>query len=343
MARIRSIHPGFWTDEATLEMSLEAQLFMIGLWGEADDGGAFAWKPRQLQARIMPLRQVDISALLNELTELGVITRYEVDGVSYGAVRNFGKFQSPKKPNRKNPMPEDVVRFCATEETPPLGGNEGETGSSTTGRASPSADETTEEEPSPAPSTGQEKRSSTPVSHDSAPSSDQVTNQFPTRSEPVPLGRGGGRGEEEELLSHSVREARAPKEQPASSKPKTKSTKRGSRLPDDWQPSEELLDYANERNLNPQRITEDFRDYWHATPGAKACKLDWDATFRTWCRREADKRQGQFLKGGKANNAPTAPRRPSNPFEGLGDNFGNVVPDLTPEQKAAYSRFGGHA
>lgn len=306
MARIRSIHPGFWTDEATLEMSLEAQLFMIGLWGEADDGGAFTWKPRQLQARIIPLRQVDVSALLSELAEIGVIRRYEVDGVTYGAIRNFGKWQSPKKPNRKNPMPEDVVRFCATEEVPSMGRSEEET-------------------------SRQEKTSS-----------DQVPNQFPTSSEPVPLGRGGGRGEEEELLSHSVREARAPKEKPASSKPKTTSNKRGSRLPDDWQPSEELVDYANERNLNPQRIAEDFRDYWHATPGAKACKLDWDATFRTWCRREADKRQGQFLNDGKANNA-TAPQRPSNPFEGLGDNFGDVVPDLTPEQKAAYSRFGGHA
>jgi hypothetical protein len=28
-----------------------------------------------------------------------------------------------------------------------------------------------------------------------------------------------------------------------------------------------------------------FRDYWIAKPGAQACKLDWEATWRNWCRR----------------------------------------------------------
>jgi hypothetical protein len=27
-----------------------------------------------------------------------------------------------------------------------------------------------------------------------------------------------------------------------------------------------------------------FRDYWIAKPGAQACKLDWEATWRNWCR-----------------------------------------------------------
>jgi hypothetical protein len=28
-----------------------------------------------------------------------------------------------------------------------------------------------------------------------------------------------------------------------------------------------------------------FRDYWIAKPGAQACKLDWEATWRNWCRK----------------------------------------------------------
>ena len=32
MARIRSIHPGIWTDEAFVELSALARLLYIGLW-----------------------------------------------------------------------------------------------------------------------------------------------------------------------------------------------------------------------------------------------------------------------------------------------------------------------
>ena len=86
---------------------------------------------------------------------------------------------------------------------------------------------------------------------------------------------------------------------------KSTASKRGTRLPTDWQPSPELIDYANERNLNPQREAEDFRDYWHAKPGAGGVKLDWAATFRTWCRRSADRQQRRFLS---APNVTPFPR-----------------------------------
>jgi hypothetical protein len=29
---------------------------------------------------------------------------------------------------------------------------------------------------------------------------------------------------------------------------------------------------------------EAFRDHWTAASGSKACKADWDATWRTWVR-----------------------------------------------------------
>ena len=82
---------------------------------------------------------------------------------------------------------------------------------------------------------------------------------------------------------------------PAPQSKKSTASKRGTRLPDNWQPSSALIDYANERNLNPQRESEDFRDYWCSKPGAGGMKLDWAATFRTWCRRSADRQQQRFL------------------------------------------------
>lgn len=56
----------------------------------------------------------------------------------------------------------------------------------------------------------------------------------------------------------------------------------GSRLPDEWQPSEPGYDGATAATLAK------FRDYWRAQPGAKGRKADWDATWRNWCRRDAE-------------------------------------------------------
>lgn len=56
----------------------------------------------------------------------------------------------------------------------------------------------------------------------------------------------------------------------------------GSRLPDDWQPEESAFAGAS-----PVTLAK-FRDYWRAQPGAKGRKTDWQATWRNWCRREAE-------------------------------------------------------
>ncbi len=75
-------------------------------------------------------------------------------------------------------------------------------------------------------------------------------------------------------------------------KPKRKSDPaRGSRLPPDWQPSEDDLRFAAGLGLTPPEIrieTEKFRDYWAAQTGQRARKCDWRATWRNWCRKAAD-------------------------------------------------------
>ena len=68
-------------------------------------------------------------------------------------------------------------------------------------------------------------------------------------------------------------------------------TKRGSRLPRDFEMSGEWFEAgatAREKaglpaiNLAPE--AEGFIDYWHAKPGLAGTKLDWLATWRMWCR-----------------------------------------------------------
>ncbi|MDT8871586.1 hypothetical protein RAA17_12140 [Komagataeibacter rhaeticus] len=93
---------------------MAARVLLIGIWNHADDGGGFEWKPLTLKMRIFPADAVDVSVLLDELAGADAITRYEHAGRSYGAVRNFGKWQKPKKPSRFCPMPEQVRKYAHT-------------------------------------------------------------------------------------------------------------------------------------------------------------------------------------------------------------------------------------
>lgn len=112
MSRIRSIHPGLWTDEAFVSLSPCARLLFIGMWNECDDKGLFVWSPLKLKMRIMPADNIDASALLAEIEGTGQIRKYEVAGKTYGAVRNFGKFQRPKKPNTVHPSTAEILAFA---------------------------------------------------------------------------------------------------------------------------------------------------------------------------------------------------------------------------------------
>lgn len=68
-------------------------------------------------------------------------------------------------------------------------------------------------------------------------------------------------------------------------KPKRQATDKGSRLsitelPDDWKAFAE----QEASDLDPQRLFENFHDYWTGLSGAKAIKKDWAATWRNYVR-----------------------------------------------------------
>lgn len=128
MARIRSIHPGQWTDEQFVMCSPWAQLLCIAIRNEADDAGLFEWKPIGLKMRLLPAASVDVAALLAELAEAGLLMRYEHGGKPYGAIKNFGKWQSPKKPSRKHPATAEVLAYTAYENPEDLGDSGGNNG-----------------------------------------------------------------------------------------------------------------------------------------------------------------------------------------------------------------------
>jgi len=62
-------------------------------------------------------------------------------------------------------------------------------------------------------------------------------------------------------------------------------SRRGTRLPADWQPAAAEIEFAVRHGLDPDAILGAFRDYWTAKT-SRATKLDWAATWRNWCRNE---------------------------------------------------------
>ena len=69
---------------------------------------------------------------------------------------------------------------------------------------------------------------------------------------------------------------------------KEKSNAIATRLPNDWEPSQEDIDFckSNRPDLDYRELGKEFRDYWIALPDAKAKKLDWAATWRNWVRKQ---------------------------------------------------------
>lgn len=64
----------------------------------------------------------------------------------------------------------------------------------------------------------------------------------------------------------------------------------GCRLPADWGPGDEGVAFGRGLGLDTARTLARFSDYWAGQPGAKGRKADWPATWRNWCRKEAEDR-----------------------------------------------------
>lgn len=100
-------------------------------------------------------------------------------------------------------------------------------------------------------------------------------------------------------------------------KPKENRSGSGTRLPADWELTDELKAIA--KQIRPewpdnhvQRIADGFKDYWLAKSGKDATKADWLATWRNWCRNDRTQITGAFGNG-----------QHQNPFGGNSGKGGN--------------------
>ena len=102
MARIRTIKPEFWRNEALSNISSEACLLAIGLLNHCDDEGYFNANPKLVESDVFPLRNLSstTTVLLRELSDIGYINLFSgSDGKTYGHIVNFSKHQVINKKN----------------------------------------------------------------------------------------------------------------------------------------------------------------------------------------------------------------------------------------------------
>ncbi|WP_394253664.1 hypothetical protein [Arthrobacter pityocampae] len=104
------------------------------------------------------------------------------------------------------------------------------------------------------------------------------------RSEPV---RANTEGTSEEVRVTPTQPVPTRTEAKASVTPQ----KRGSRIPEDFAPTEAMVAWAKENtpDVNGRISTQKFINYWTAKTGKDATKLDWAATWRNWMLSDQEK------------------------------------------------------
>lgn len=265
MARIRSIHPGIHTDERYAAISHAAFRLYVGILGEADDFGAFEASVIQMKMRILPAHNDDVANLLAELQAADIVRVYEHEGRQMGVVRNFTRYQSPKRPTSRHFIPPEYrtyVGIAAPSSVPDdVKGAEStvpdllETGASTVPEAV--------------------KEGAVPKKEGESP---QIGEE--------------GKGKEESSL-------RSPKKNPDDG-----SARRGSRLPDDFDPDLAVGVAEGLDLVATKREVARFCDYWRGVPGAKGRKADWPATWRNWVRKVVDDRTASHTRRNGGTTGP---------------------------------------
>lgn len=122
MSRIRSIKPEYWSSEQVMAVCRDARLMFVGIWNFADDEGRFKWKARTIKAQVFPgdddVTVACVETWLSDLEREGLVTRYSVDGETYGSINGWGHqkishptpSKLPEPPNKgsgKRSFPED--------------------------------------------------------------------------------------------------------------------------------------------------------------------------------------------------------------------------------------------
>ena len=106
--RIRSIRPEFWRSLDISALDWDARLVFVGLWSYVDDNGVGVDQLSAICAELFAEDMVTnpaetvakVSRALDDISNRGLIVRYEVDGKRYLAVTKFLVHQRVDKPSK---------------------------------------------------------------------------------------------------------------------------------------------------------------------------------------------------------------------------------------------------
>jgi hypothetical protein len=87
----------------------------------------------------------------------------------------------------------------------------------------------------------------------------------------------------------------------------TNTRARGTRLPEDWQPSEADRKFARDNGIDPDWLRDEFVDFWTNIPGVRGMKLSWPKTWRARVRALAGRKTIPF--GGRNGSSPAKDTR----------------------------------
>lgn len=132
--RARNIKPGFWKNEDLVDLAFEHRLLFIGLWMLADREGRLEDRPKRIKMELFPCDNVNVEAGLQELCGLGLLERYEYQGVKVILITKFAEHQSPHHSEKRSELPGkagyDTVRKPTKAARQPVKGK-GDTGKPT--------------------------------------------------------------------------------------------------------------------------------------------------------------------------------------------------------------------
>ncbi|MET4187587.1 hypothetical protein ABIB86_000464 [Bradyrhizobium sp. JR1.7] len=273
MARIRSIHPDLFTDEAFMGLSPSARLFMIGLWTESDDHGAFEWQPTRLRFKLAPVDKVKGEDLLAELEQANIIRKVEIGGRSYGLVRNFCRFQRPKKPTYKVEIPPEHRNFIALKDdgtvpshyhitgiTQPVGNNGENVGGDITHQSPTSTEKPAQEKEEGGRRKGKEESKSIDKPVVVVAASDPETASGTTTTTKV----------ENDL---AVQETQ----------PKQIGSALGTVLPETWVPDETCIAVAHDHGMTDSDIDGEVLRFHALNAQRGTFSQNWSKTWTLWC------------------------------------------------------------
>jgi hypothetical protein len=275
MARIRTVKPEFFTSLTVAGLSVEARLTFIGLWTHVDDQGRCVDDPRLIKAAVWPLDDRISADIERDLREL---TESSLILRYKVGERSYLCVRAWDEHQRINRPTKSRLPAPPDDPPPPASGQDASW--------------------RPAETPGERPENSLPASKSVRAHAQLTEDSLAERNRE----QGKEQGKEQGLATPpaSLREAAA---------------KRGTRIPDDFAVTAEMVAWARENapQVNGSYETAKFVDYWRAKAGRDATKTDWIGTWRNWMR----KAQEDTTRGGRGvttgANRHTSQRH-DNPF-----------------------------